>query len=274
MFTRSRTSAFSAAVLTVALLAFGGFGCSSGQPAETAPAPAAQPLVRPPEGPPPGTATEDAVAAQPVPPVSGCLNEYFPIRVGQSVTYILNGGPQTVKMAVRSSSDGHIALEFTDAKGKPVLSWKVVCGPDGSIVPESYFDPDGLAGPIISEEIQTVRGFYLPPAMSVGSSWSVSYDLISRSAGTGAKSTAPDQISHIQYRNRAQGQEQISVPAGGYTALHITSQITAVDEAPGTSQLLPVTSKTRNEWWVKGIGLVRLEEEGSGFSLTATAVGK
>lgn len=195
------------------------------------------------------------------------------MKGGQKLKYSLNGSSSVVTITTKVSTAGRTVMSFS-ADGRSVLAERTFICDHGAVSPVGYFDPESLVVPAAKLEVQTVRGVYLPADLKIGSSWTLAYDLLERSAGSGAKSTAPDQLSHVQFRNEAVGLEQITVPAGTFDALRVRSSLTSVAEVPGTSKLLPIATAVRNEWWVKGIGMVKMDDESDGFSMVAVEIGK
>ncbi len=200
-------------------------------------------------------------------PNAPCNNEYFPARKGATWTYASSGSPSGA-FSFRKGIDEVRPDQFSvgvNVNGKTIHeTW--LCQPEG-LVAQSMVLMDAaslLALDKFSElQVTNVSGLNMPPDITAGASWSISYDVQGAEKDqTGAViATMTGQVI-ISYT--ATGKESVTVPAGSFEAMavSVSSVINfSVVQAGGTSNIS--VNSDYIAWFAAGVGWVKSSGTGT-----------
>jgi hypothetical protein len=169
--------------------------------------------------------------------------DYFPLRVGDSWTYRnIESGGYTLKVLSEEPHEGG-TVRYVVELNSGVIIRSVFSKADGWVLfhAENYPEHEGL------QATYEPPKQYLPNPLVAGQKWE----------WTGKD---PTQMEHRE-KHRVVGLENITVPAGKFRAMKITSEITGVG--------VPMT---KTSWYAPGVGLVKSTTQGGqmqyGFDLT------
>ena len=115
----------------------------------------------------------------------------------------------------------------------------------------------------------------MPANAAAGTTWSNSQTI--RMDSTGGPTAALGAItSTTTEQSRAVGEESVTVPAGTYDALKVEVTRTTAAKFSGTPAgvklpEMPPSTATSTEWWVKGIGMVKMVTKSEGTTSTVEA---
>ncbi|MBD3251734.1 hypothetical protein GF380_04770 [Candidatus Uhrbacteria bacterium] len=184
---------------------------------------------------------------------SGCDHAYFPLREGYSVTFaspVEGFGDAGYTMTVTDSSDHTATLDYDFTQGDTIFNQELECK-DGQIRALSYFNGAGA----VSFDVETVsaEGEILPADLGPGKEWTSTYEIVMKSTDPNMPESLRNFNASVTMQRKALGEEEVTVPAGTYTALQVE---TVVDFAMETE--FPIDfGYEGTEYWVKGVGLVK-----------------
>jgi hypothetical protein len=233
-------------ILTFALLIIVISGCAA---AGNTPTPAsAPPAILPP--PPTAVPTQVPSPENPQPSLPDlCGNPYYPVVNGATYFYHLSSGENVI----RTIQTDETTQKFTILVSSAGINAKIEgqCTSDGIVIMETpgsttTTSDEGGASTVTT---QTSSGVTLPNDLAPGKQWSQTIRVTTESGE-----------SLIQSDYRAVGFEEITVPAGTFTALKIEQNgyVTVFDQKIAMEGLVG--------WYVEGIGLVRFEVPGAPVS--------
>lgn len=188
---------------------------------------------------------ENPQAAQP----DLCGNPYYPVVDGATYFYQLSSGEN----AIRTMKTDPTTMKFTILVNGAGTSAKIEgeCTRDGIVIMETPGSTTTTADENGTSTVtsQTSSGVTLPNDLAPGKQWSQTIR-VTTEAGE----------SLIQADYKAIGFEEVSVPAGTFTALRIEQNgyVTVFDQKVEMNGLVG--------WYVEGIGLVRFEVPGAPVS--------
>ncbi len=201
-------------------------------------------------------------AASPLP--SACNNDFFPIKSGATWTY---SGQFNTEAYTRLFSISDVAADsfagrtqISDASGNVLLdttdTWE--CTTAGLLEPAG---PLGMtlqsaAGGAAIKTLST-SGVTLPAQMKSGDKWGQVAQLDLSSGQTSSQTT-------LTYEFTAFGTEQLTVPAGTFTAMKV--QVHASTQALISGQTVDVTV-SGFEWFAPGVGHVKSSETVYAFGI-------
>lgn len=194
----------------------------------------------------------------------GCDNPFFPAIPNSSKTFAIGGGKTYTIRVVNATAKGFtLRYEYTDPVR--VLESPYTCTPEGltsSSLFASGFGPDAK----VTTQVSKSGGIVIPAEgrWRVGSSWTFNNE------GT---LTADDQTQGKRvytFKNeisfRVVGEEQVKVPAGAFQAFKVV--LTAKGEFGAGGKTQPITY-TLTQWYAKGVGLVRQEDQSAVHELVS-----
>lgn len=200
-------------------------------------------------------------------PGDPCQNEYFPVRAGATWTYASSGSPSgafSFRKMVGEVQPGQFGVS-TDVNGKNLReNWQ--CRPEG-LVAQSMVLMDATSLLALNKftemQVSNVSGLNLPPAITAGAAWSISYDVQGTEKDqTGAViSTMTGQVI-ISFT--ATGKESVTVPAGNFDAMAISMGTVinfVITQAGGTVNLNATSNYTI--WLAPGVGWVKSSGTGT-----------
>lgn len=193
----------------------------------------------------------------------GCMHPYFPIAPGYAVTYASQGpaGKSEYTMSVDSVQGSGAVLAYAFSNSNVTVTQNISCD-GGHIVAEGYLDMGSAMGNTgFSFITNSAEGEWLPSNLAVGSEWTSTFDItMQASAAMGLPEFLQNVQSVVTMNRSVMGTEEVTVPAGTYTALKVKSHMTM------ESADLPVPMNTAVdsiEYWVKGVGMVKSVGEGA-----------
>lgn len=178
-----------------------------------------------------------------------CSNPYYPLKNGLSIEYQTTTG-KTVSSYVTSVSDvtaDSAKLTFFFPEKKLTLDQNVTCV-NGSIRTGSFMNL-GAAGQM-KTETKSVEGDLMPRDLAPGSTWSTKYKVLATVAGR-------EMTMDVTSDAKVIGEEQVTVPAGTFTALKVEETTTNSFVIPGVPAMKPTVSVT-TQWWVRDVGAVKM----------------
>ncbi|HTM68097.1 MAG TPA: hypothetical protein VL426_02255 [Candidatus Binatia bacterium] len=234
-----------------------------------------KPPQNPPSPPPAAVRPAPAPSEPPVPPPPGpavnlCDNPYFALAAGMRIEYEssdANGKVSPYTMTVMEASAAAAKLSYYYPATKYTFAQEIVCK-DGSVTTETMLGAPGASG---SAATQTKRseGQLLPKDVHAGSTWSASYETVLTTQAAPGAASAPVTMT-VDAKSKAVGEEQVTVPAGTFTAMKVETTSTAnlvMEGAPPSDPRITMTQ----QWWVKGLGLVRSVSKADGGTTTVVA---
>lgn len=205
-----------------------------------------------------------------------CEHPYYPLRQGYQAEYRVNSpsfgtATKNYSMRVTSADATSVNLRSTfasEAPGQPpITADQVINCTNGGLQARSYVDlgsrlMGGAAANQFNIETRNATGELLPRDVAVGSRWEGGFNIHMDPVAAGIDNPAMRGIDlAVTIRRHAVAEEQVSVPAGQYTAL----KIEAVTDVGGVSSI------TGTEWWVRGVGMVKSTYDlGTGSQTTVT----
>ncbi|HTK04593.1 MAG TPA: hypothetical protein VL500_03350 [Candidatus Eisenbacteria bacterium] len=247
------------AAITASLLLVGA-GCGKKPPQDRqVPSPsAANPAPAPSERPVPS----------PGPAVSLCANPYFALSRGMRVDYesTVAGKVSTYSMVVTDATATSAKLSYEYPNTTYVFVQDIVCE-NGSVTTTSFMNFAG-ANSSMKTETKRVEGELMPKDVHAGSTWTASYESVATLAGLPEGVAAQTMTLSVASQSKAIGEESVTVPAGTFTAMKVESTSTTTSTISGAPATSPTVTTTQ-QWWVKGVGLVKSATEGkSGTTVT------
>ncbi len=220
-----------------------------------------------------------------VPPLprSTCEHPYYPLRAGYAVTFknsfnsLVDGRPAVDHYTSRVTEVGamHAKLDTVFASNGLRSTQDIACD-NGVLLARAYVDMSN-SNRAFKVETTAASGEYLPRELAVGSVWQQSYNVLMKPTGAaraGDLGATPDMHGVVTINHQAVGEEQVTVPAGTYTAIKVKSSTTMKLDAVrgGLSAELPGIQVESMEWWVRGVGLVKAQMQmGAGYAAMSEA---
>lgn len=191
------------------------------------------------------------------PSASGCDNPYYPLNEGHSITYKTNYGstPGEFKLTITERDGNRFTLEYDFNVGSDSKLTQTMECSNGQINAVGYLDFGSvLSGQQISYETISNDGTFLPPDLAVGSQWESTFRVRVRTTNPQLKAMLDGQEQTFRIQNRAVAEEQVTTPAGTFTALKVESNTVASINIGGTTQSLTIPA---TNWFVRDVGLVK-----------------
>ncbi len=195
---------------------------------------------------------------------TACDHPYLPLRSGASWTY--SGTDGTFTWSVNSASGSSATIGIAFPGGEMTLNWE--CGPAGIVSYDfgniTSFDMGG----VVTMDILESSGVFLPPAgqLTPGNSWPLSYtQVMNFSLGADL-----DMTTTISETWTVAGFETVSTPAGTFRALRLDGSTTTTTTAFMVE--VPTVTTSSSYWLAEGVGFVRYQYSGEGYSGSADLV--
>lgn len=201
--------------------------------------------------------------------LAACDNPFFPAVPGSSKTFAFKSkvdghtGSYTIRVVNFTANGFTLRYEYTDPVR--VLESPYTCTTEGltsSSLFSSGFGPDAK----VTTQVTKSSGLVIPaaPRWRVGSSWTFSNE------GTLATDDKTQGKLVYTFKNevvfRVVGEEQVKVPAGAFPAFKVVLSAKGEFGAGGKTQ--PITY-TLTQWYARGVGLVRQEDQAGVHELTS-----
>lgn len=178
-----------------------------------------------------------------------CKNPYYPLINGATYTYRLSSGEDVIRTMQTDPDSQKFTILISGAGTNSRIDGE--CTSEGIVIMESPGSTTTTSDEQGSSTImtQSSSGVSLPNDLAPGKQWSQTIRITSE-AGE----------SLVQMDYRAVGFEEVTVPAGTFTALKIEQNgyVTIYDQQVAMEGLVG--------WYVKGIGLVKFEVPGAPVS--------
>lgn len=185
-----------------------------------------------------------------------CGNPFYPVGEGWEWTYKngTTGKTHTITTSQVSSKG------FTQSYNFGTLSFDNhwVCTGKGLMQPEFRSNE---AGSKIKLEVKTLRasGVAFPPRMSVGTTWSYTYDTES-TANTGGRTMTMKSSQTVT--SKIVGQESVKVAAGKFSAIKVESSYSTKGTMEMAGKSVPMNTTFKSTaWYAQGVGLVKSVSE-------------
>lgn len=237
------------------------------------------------EGPTPATPDPTAADTRPIPPEGmSCNHEYYPLRPGYHIQYRNTYPPsrgtsgiayyaQNVRRVTPESV--YLTTAFESSGGGPPIESNVeyrCIG--GALLAAGYVNtgslvPGGAAFNNYEVHTNSASGSIFPPRVNVGTTWDATFNVTIAPRDVAPADSEERQLPPItmdvKVSHRALGIERVTVPAGTYEAMKISSQ-TEIDHRVAISGF---------EWWVKNVGMVKssMDAGGGAGSIVTEAMG-
>ncbi len=220
----------------------------------------------------PGVTVPAGTVPTPVAPTvaNGCANPYFPLQAGYKITYRNQGtgasaSSYTMNVTSANATRATVSLDFDSG----IRSEQTYDCTNGNVQATGYVDlAAGMSGMTATAQTRSVSGQLIPANARVGSTWNSEFKIAANVGGTRAINAT------VTTARAAQAEEQVTVPAGTFTALRVRSSTTFAFEGSEMAGVPAMGAIVGEEWWVKGKGLVKTtsELEGQTVSSEATAI--
>jgi len=209
---------------------------------------------------------------------SGCAHPYYPLREGYAVSYksSVKGLPEsifTVKAADTSGDKATLQYTFTRPGGPAdagiSMSLDIECV-GGDLKAKGQLDmASAMSGKRVTSTTKKSSGELLPKNLAVGSEWDGEFQVETVLDNPTAVRLGMGNVSStMTLHHKAVREEEVTVPAGTYTALVVESDMQILTSLPGATGYKPPTIRT-TEYWVKGVGLVKSVTESSMIEATS-----
>lgn len=195
---------------------------------------------------------------------SGCLNSYYPLKAGSSIKYQMTGGsvdtPITIKVAEATATSAKLEYSFLVKGQEQSVTNEISCA-NGEISAKGYLDfASRLTGLDISYETDSMEGDIIPNDLSVGKEWTQTTKVTMHSSDPRFKAVIDGKHQTTVTHSKVLGEEQVTVPAGTFTAKKVQQDIQISGEVTGASTITTHTTS----WFVKDVGLVKSETNTNG----------
>lgn len=224
-----------------------GAGCSA------TPNPAPTPSPEQPASP---SAPQDQARAQ----ASNCDHPYYPLKLGTKTSYKTSaaGHASTFQWEVREATNDHATLHYTFDRGMQMDS-ELSCGDDG-LLAKTYLDLGSvMAGGDVQAKTLSSSGNFLPRDLAVGTTWTSTYEVeVKNTNPQAAQLGMATNHMNLTTENKVISEEQVTVPAGTFTALKVESK-NAMKMKLGANMPEVNTAYTTYSYFVRGKGLVKSE---------------
>jgi len=208
---------------------------------------------------------------------SRCLNAYYPLNAGSSISYrsVYGTGMEVpFKISVVEHDADNIKLEYdmTVQGSNAKITQELECI-DGMIKGKGHFDmASAFLGIDLRYEVLELSGEILPADMRVGKEWTNVNKVKINTTDTGPiGSMLNGKVTTTKIMNKVVAEESVTVPAGTFTALKVEQTIEIQSEIAGRPFN---TTSMSTAWYVKDVGLVKTQSgagEG-GFLLEAAVI--
>lgn len=228
------------------------------EPAEPTEADAPEPTAEPtPEQETAEEPGDDASAAAFPGADNNCSHPYFPVVDGATWTYesgLQGEAPETYVVTHREVTESSFEFVQVYEEGDFNITWQCT---EAGLVQTQYATANVAdEGFTFNFETLTAEGITFPEEFVPGASWTTTYEAVGDISGTETQYDFDITVDYTYVQD-----EEITVPAGTFTAARVEQTITIASSALGTETAVPATN-----WYVEGIGLVRNESEFSGFA--------
>ncbi len=222
-----------------------------------------------------------------------CDNPYFPLRAGDEIEYRNSGagGESSYTMKVLETATGSAKIEYIFGTKKGMTMTQNLFCENGRITTDTYMNlTSGTGGVEMRSDTEGVEGDLMPKDVKVGSVWTTKYTMSSKFEGAEMPGGFGGIKMTVKSTNKVVKEEKITVPAGTYVALKIRVESSIDMSMPGIkfptasgrgsagtsdpSINFPAssTSVVMDEWWVRGIGLVKVASAGGSGKWETVAI--
>lgn len=185
-----------------------------------------------------------------------CDHPFYPVREGWVWTYRSSVDKSTYTIQTLGVKADSFIQRFTFTNFGFDSRW--TCNAQGLSQPE--FAPSGQTGLQMKFKTRKASGVVMPQNLRVGSSWSYSYE-VSGEAQQGNLTIQMEQS--IDTTSKVVGQENVSVPAGRFSALKVESIQTTRGTMTMGGQSSPMNLTVKStSWYAPNLGLVKSQSEG------------
>ena len=200
-------------------------------------------------------------------PVGFCNNTYFPLRPGASWSYTSsytnsantrNADSTRAVISVMAHGDNAVAIQtLTSAAG--TIPFSTTCTASGLIqtLPEGISIP-GLQLDKASFQVIDQSGVLLPPAAQIvpGATWNARYEFTTSASRLNRTFNGK---TTVVIDSTAIGQEQVSVPAGTFSAMKIEQHVTVTQTLTTLWRPIQMTFSGVRLWYLApNVGPVKM----------------
>ena len=209
-----------------------------------------------------------------------CTHPYYPLIEGYTIDYrhiTSEIAPFSYKMSVSDVRPGKGAnLNFSFTEPVPFTAVQELICEGKNIKAKAYLDIGGeigkaMTGMSMKTETKSVSGEIMPSKLEVGTSWTTEFEFRTQIEGLPAGAGLGDMTAVAISVNKVLAEEDVTVSAGTYKAMKIEST-TTTNTTLSTGANIPPSVSTQYQWWVKGVGLVKMTSVSSGSTVTTEAV--
>ncbi len=205
---------------------------------------------------------EEPAAPTPAPtetePAGLCDSPYFPVVEGATWTYAGTGlsGSYDYTTTIDAATEAGFTLTHTFSDLTATQEW--TCSGEGIAALDYASGPEAVvntAGLTATFETTGSSGLSMPKDLSIGETWTQTYDLAGEVSVAGQNVTATGTVTHTYTAVR---EESLTTPAGTFTALVVEAN--SVFDLQGSMGIISMPfsfSSTTTNWWVEGIGMVK-----------------
>ena len=202
-------------------------------------------------------------------PSENCTNQYYPVTTGATWQYAGSNSTTSDFSFERSITavyqEGFMDQDVFDGGTTRTGTWTCAAGAlsalsQGGVATVNV--PTNPSNAILIADSTESDGVTLPATLTPGENWNQAVKI----AGTMKIS---EQISakasnDTEYTCTAVGQESVNVPAGTFNAMKVTCDyvMNIEVEVEATGPVSTKLTSTSNMWYVAGIGLVKIEDQG------------
>ena len=218
-----------------------------------------------------GEAEEEPDSSQPTggyESQTACDHPYFPLRQGASWTYGSEGLNYTWTVASvtgdQSSATASVAMGFEGGS----LTFEWTCDAEGVLFYQFGSVNSEELGSFASFEVTSHSGAPLisPDAFEAGASWNSAYTM---TYDVGVEGFSTTFTMDVQESHSAGAPGSLSTGVGTFDAIPVTTNSSSTTSSDFGSF---TTSSTSTCWFGYGVGLLRCESSGEGFSSTSELV--
>lgn len=186
-----------------------------------------------------------------------CDNPYFPAGPGSSKTFAFrskaDGSSKSYTISVVNPSAGGFTLRYDYTNPVRVLENQYTCSAEGLTTPSLGAGSGSGPSANVTTQVKASSGVVIPAPerWKVGGSW------VYTNQGTMATKDQNYTFKN-EFTFQVVAQEQVKVPAGTFQTFKVTLTQKGEFGAKGASQ--PI-NYTLTQWYAKGVGLVRQEDQ-------------
>lgn len=196
-----------------------------------------------------------------------CKNEYFPVKANAEYHYSSTGSPSGSYSFTRRigkvTADSFVIVTSL-RKSNITQTWS--CKPEG-LIPTQLGITDAASAIALRNytdlTASNIVGYFLPPSLTPGATWTYSMDIQGTQAAPSAGSSPASMTGRVTITYTVGNKESVTVPAGTFDAFAI--EVNTVIDFTTTSGNADATdiNSAYTAWYASGVGWIKSAGYGS-----------